>query len=616
MPGLGMGRRRPNNIVLVGLALALILFYALRNDTPEAPKLIPSPFRTVTRTETKTVTNTVHVTTVLKPEWDNFQESELEEHRYRPDGLLEVNHDGPHPIFKLMKDAEKEWEKKVQGASKTLVEAVREYRRRYKRDPPKGFDLWWEYAMEHNVQLPDEYDQIFHDLEPFWGIEPSDFLEIQAELETKFDSYTIGKAIRDAPVGIITYAFTEGRYDHLIAGCKQIIALLKDIEHLLPEFRMTVSPHDGPNRLSDWGVKHATLEAAAAKTHIEREALPKVTTTGWISACPPNSLARRIPINLDKPPPPSSKKTFIYDHKKTMDPCINPDLFYHHGQFLSHNNGPGPQTEMIPEFSYCSTTLHHNIRIPVPYGWVSDVNPRVEDPEFNDKSDERLLWRGSNTGIFHATHTRWQNAHRDFLVRYANEYEGTVDVLMPNVKENERVGAPRKLKKSSINSALFDIAFTKEPINCSERVCPKLLELYPWRPFMGQAQAGEYRYVLDVDGNGWSGRFKRLITSNALIFKSTIYPEWFTDRVQSWVHFVPVQVDLSDLYDALMFFRGDGNGEGSHEDLGRKIAMAGREWSLKYWRKEDLNAYFFRLILEYARLMSKDRAAMSYTPNI
>ncbi|KAG6858275.1 hypothetical protein C0991_003157, partial [Blastosporella zonata] len=29
-----------------------------------------------------------------------------------------------------------------------------------------------------------------------------------------------------------------------------------------------------------------------------------------------------------------------------------------------------------------------------------------------------------------------------------------------------------------------------------------------------------------LDGNGWSSRFKRLITSNSLIFKATIYPEW------------------------------------------------------------------------------------------
>jgi hypothetical protein len=128
----------------------------------------------------------------------------------------------------------------------------------------------WEYAVENNVQLKDDYDQIFHDLEPFWGLEPSDLFEIQAELEKKIDSYTIGKS-EGTHVDVLTYAFTEGRYDQLIAGSKNILELLMEIEHLLPAFRMTISPHDGPNRLSDWGIKQATLEAAAAKT---REASP------------------------------------------------------------------------------------------------------------------------------------------------------------------------------------------------------------------------------------------------------------------------------------------------------------------------------------------------------
>ncbi|KAF8962117.1 hypothetical protein BDZ97DRAFT_1826448 [Flammula alnicola] len=52
--------------------------------------------------------------------------------------------------------------------------------------------------------------------------------------------------------------------------------------------------------------------------------------------------------------------------------------------------------------------------------------------------------------------------------------------------------------------------------------------------------AGRYKYFIDVYGKGWSSRFQRLITSNGLVFKSTIYPEWYTDRVAPWVHSVPI----------------------------------------------------------------------------
>lgn len=63
-------------------------------------------------------------------------------HNFRSDGLLQVNLEGAHPIFELTSRAEKEWEAKLRAASKTFQEVVQEYKRRYKRAPPKGFDLW------------------------------------------------------------------------------------------------------------------------------------------------------------------------------------------------------------------------------------------------------------------------------------------------------------------------------------------------------------------------------------------------------------------------------------------------------------------------------------------
>lgn len=86
------------------------------------------------------------------------------------------------------------------------------------------------------------------------------------------------------------------------------------------------------------------------------------------------------------------------------------------------------------------------------------------------------------------------------------------------------------------------------------------------------------------------------MTTNSVIFKATIFPEWFSDRVQPWVHYVPVKMDYTDLYDTLAFFRGDEDGEGAHDDLAEKIAAAGREWSLTFWRREDMVAYMFRCV--------------------
>ncbi|KAJ7489311.1 glycosyl transferase family 90-domain-containing protein [Mycena latifolia] len=536
---------------------------------------------------------------------------EIGKHIYRDDGLLEVNPEGIHPIFELIRRAEAAWRDKLDRASTSLAQAVAEYRRRYRRDPPEGFDAWWDYVQKNGVQLPDEYDQIHADLEPFWGIEQADLLAIRAELEAKVDSYTIGKSAT-SEISVVNTSFGPGTYDQLIKGSETIIDLLSDVEEFLPPFRAVFSPHDAPNRLSDYFVENAAREAAAEKRYIKRKDLPKIDPTGWTSACASSSPGGNKSLDLDSDPPSKSpRRTFIHDHNLAMNPCLHPRHFWQHGHFLSYEKGPTPEREMVPEFSYCSSNIHHNIRIPTPYGWVEDIPPS-DDPEWDDKIDERLLWRGSNTGIFHSSRTRWQNSQRIGLMRAANDMRGTIPILSPLKSETEPVGEPVEVRKSRLNPGIMDVAFAGDPIMCDPETCEHLQKIFPWRRPQSVREAGDYKYVIDVDGNGWSGRFKRLITSKSLVFKATIYPEWYIDRIAPWVHYVPVALDLSDLHDAVIFFRGDASGAGAHEDLARKIAMAGRIWSKTFWRREDMVAYFYRLILEYARLMSEDREAMSY----
>ncbi|KAJ7267462.1 glycosyl transferase family 90-domain-containing protein [Mycena rebaudengoi] len=536
----------------------------------------------------------------------------LAEHKFLDNGLLEVDPNGAHPIFELIRRAEAAWAAKLNRASTSLRQAVAEYRKRYRRDPPKGFDEWWDYVQDNSVQLPDEYDQIYADLEPFWGIEPRDLFAIRSDLEAKVDSYTLGKT-ETSPVGVVNTSFEKGKYDQLITGSKNIIDLLRDVEEFLPPFRAVFSPHDGPNRLSDYFVENSARQAAAEKRYVSRKDLPKIDPTGWTSACAPGSPGRSKLINLDGVEPnKTTKKTFIHDHNLAMNPCLHPRHFWHHGHFLSYGRGPTPQKDMVPEFSYCSSNIHHNIRIPNPYGWVEDILPRSDDPEWDDKVDERLSWRGSNTGISYSDKTRWKTSHRIGLVGITNDLNGMMAVIPPAKSSREPMGTPVEVRRSRLNPGIMDVAFAGDPIMCDPKTCKDLETRFPFRKRQSVREAGNYKYVIDVDGNGWSGRFKRLITSNSLVFKATIYPEWYIDRIAPWVHYVPVQLDLSDLHDALIFFRGDASGVGAHEDLARKIAVAGRNWSKSFWRREDMVAYFYRLILEYARLMSSDREAMSY----
>lgn len=76
-----------------------------------------------------------------------------------------------------------------------------EYTRRYGRPPPKGFGEWWQFCKRNNVRIVDDvslllpvcmladkqYDQIFHDIEPYFAISPELFRRRVHQLsETKW----------------------------------------------------------------------------------------------------------------------------------------------------------------------------------------------------------------------------------------------------------------------------------------------------------------------------------------------------------------------------------------------------------------------------------------------
>lgn len=120
--------------------------------------------------------------------------------------------------------------------------------------------------QRHNVQLPDEYDQIHKDLQPFWGISPQDLQTIQSRLEAKGDSFTLGKT-DESIISVVNHTFTTPGHDVEYLGRAEIlIDLLEEVEHLLPAFRAVFSPHDNPNRLSDYAVKELVIQAAERKT--------------------------------------------------------------------------------------------------------------------------------------------------------------------------------------------------------------------------------------------------------------------------------------------------------------------------------------------------------------
>jgi hypothetical protein len=89
-----------------------------------------------------------------------------------------------HPIPTLMDEAQRVYHRKLDGQSKTLIQAVTEYKKRYNRDPPRGFDDWWAFAKYQNFTMMDEFDSLVADLEPFWSLSPEELRRRTSQVRT------------------------------------------------------------------------------------------------------------------------------------------------------------------------------------------------------------------------------------------------------------------------------------------------------------------------------------------------------------------------------------------------------------------------------------------------
>lgn len=90
-----------------------------------------------------------------------------------------------HPITTLMADAQAKHAKMLGRQSRTLSQAVATYRNRYGRDPPKGFDDWWNFAQKNKVKIIDEYDSMNKDLAPFWSLSPQELRRRARQVSTE-----------------------------------------------------------------------------------------------------------------------------------------------------------------------------------------------------------------------------------------------------------------------------------------------------------------------------------------------------------------------------------------------------------------------------------------------
>ncbi|TPX60469.1 hypothetical protein CcCBS67573_g08993 [Chytriomyces confervae] len=106
--------------------------------------------------------------------------------------------------------------------------------------------------------------------------------------------------------------------------------------------------------------------------------------------------------------------------------------------------------------------------------------------------------------------------------------------------------------------------------------------------------------LLVVDGHTWPGRLQRFLQTNSVILYIGVFIDWWNARLKPWEHYVPVQVDFSDLEEKLEWLLWN-------DDKARQISINAQLVAKKMSRYDKAMCCTGLLMTEYADLYFKGR---------
>lgn len=186
-------------------------------------------------------------------------------------------------------------------------------------------------------------------------------------------------------------------------------------------------------------------------------------------------------------------------------------------------------------------------------GHVNTANPPMNKITGRESKRNKVFWRGATTGGgneppgFAALYQR----HR--AVRMTGwDVDSNVELWLPAATYSTSTGLSNfsaqdptiisdpplthiSIPLASLNRAIMDVAFVKT--TNAEQYPGGLEKLMAEHRFSGGVYLGghwQYKYLLDIDGMSYSGRFMSFLASDSVPVKSTMYEEFFGDWIEPW----------------------------------------------------------------------------------
>ncbi|CAN8098229.1 unnamed protein product [Discula destructiva] len=550
-----------------------------------------------------------------------------------------------HPIDERIADARRTHEALLAQRSTDLQSASARYRIRRGRHPPPGFDKWTEYALKHDAVIVESFfDRIYSDLQPFWAL----------------DSWQTAKRAAEWPHVVRVRggkATAVGDVSDKVPWLQLWTNLVAEAAEFLPDVDMPINymdesrllvPYEDVNRMVEqarmWRkvmpVDTVVREFHGLKSYHNNGEDPIPYEPAWITddlqryweyvrlTCPPDAPSRNatalmdfslLPAFPEDWEPDYSQNGYVKNHTAAMDPCYQPHLRSLHSTFVEPVSMKSSQ-ELIPLFGGSKLSRNNEILIPGAMYLTDDTfysGGAWHGPPWEQKTSS-VVWRGVASGGRHHENN-WMHFQRLRLIEMLNGTTVTrleqnearaMTFEMPPVYQYDY---PRR-REGKVGDWLTghsDAGFV-ELLCFPFDSCGYLNEYFHEVEKKPMDQQYVHKFMPDVDGNSFSARYRGLLLSTSLPIKATIYAEWHDDRLQPWLHFVPMDNTLQDLYGILDYFTRDAKGDAA----AKMIAETGKSWGEKVLRREDMVLYVWRLLLEFARVCDENRDRLGWVDDL
>ncbi|KAJ6623262.1 glycosyl transferase family 90-domain-containing protein [Mycena sp. CBHHK59/15] len=424
--------------------------------------------------------------------------------------------------------------------SRSLAQASARYTLRNGRSPPPNYEKWYNFAREKKC-LIDEYDQIYRDFEPFYQLateNPAHFREMVERASEKVRSAEVAVVeINNSEVQIVAESGTAYTYYWAIT--------LGRFSQSLPNMTLLLNGRDEPRVAFNYRVLGAKDHAFDFEDTTPFEISPRPTAEFFKkqSGC------------------------IIANDATGFMSSVNDD-----SAFLISTAKPGFTTDLYPVLSMAKVSpCFSDILFPSEYyydqSWWSPKFSYPDNVAWENKKSQ-IYWRGMSNGGM---------------------------ILGDNYHHFARFKLADMARK---HPDLMDVAITRFAETLCEEGCDRDAVVAEYN-ITGDSQPREdlyrYKYAIDVDGTTFSGRYLGLLRSGSLVFKATIFEEYFDDWLVPYEHFVPVLPDLSDLVQKIKWAN-------SHPEEARLIQQKGLEVARRVLTDNQNDCYFFAVLLEWARL--------------